>query len=46
MCALDAALFLWQKDGFSCRDAHAFNRLSSSQVLACIESGRVILVST
>jgi hypothetical protein len=32
MCAWRAALFLWQKDSFSCRDAHAFNRNSSSQV--------------
>jgi hypothetical protein len=23
-----AAPLLWQMDGFSCRDAHAFNRLS------------------
>ena len=32
MCAWRAAPFLWQKDSFSCRDAHAFNRNSSSQV--------------
>ena len=40
MCASGAALFLWQKDGFSCRDAHAFNRLSSSQVTAMFESSQ------
>jgi hypothetical protein len=28
MCAWRAAPFLWQKDSFSCRNAHAFNRLS------------------
>jgi hypothetical protein len=29
---LRAAQFSLQKDSFSCRDAHAFNRYSSSQV--------------
>jgi hypothetical protein len=29
MCVWRAAPFLWQKDGFSSRDAHAFNRNSS-----------------
>ncbi len=28
--ASGAALFLWQKDSFSCRDAHGFNRNSSN----------------
>jgi hypothetical protein len=32
MCASQAAQFSLQKDSFSCRDAHAFNRYSSSQV--------------
>ena len=36
MCASQAAPFLWQKDSFSCRDAHAFNRNSSWQVTACV----------
>jgi hypothetical protein len=38
MCALRAAQFLLQKDSFSCRDAHAFNRNSSSQVTLCVGS--------
>jgi len=38
MYAWRAALFLWQKDSFSCRDAHAFNRNSSSQVKACVDA--------
>jgi hypothetical protein len=38
MFASRAALLLGQKDGFSCRDAHAFNRFSSWQVTACLES--------
>ncbi len=36
MFAWRAALFLWQKDSFSCRDAQAFNRNSSSQVAVCV----------
>ena len=36
MCALRAALFLWQRDSFSSRDAHGFNRNSSLQVAACV----------
>ena len=31
-----AALFLWQTVGFSCRDAHAFNRRSSAQMTAML----------
>ncbi len=36
MCALRAAQFLLQKDSFPARDAHAFNRYSSSQVTLCL----------
>ncbi|MGA9061764.1 MAG: PhzF family phenazine biosynthesis protein [Terracidiphilus sp.] len=32
ICASRVAQFLWQKDSFSCRVAHAFNRNSSSQL--------------
>ncbi len=45
MCALRAAQFLLQKDSFSCRDAHAFNRYSSSQVTLCVCCSRFPLVS-
>ena len=45
MCALQAAQFLLQKDSFSCRDAHAFNRYSSSQVTLCVCCRRFPLVS-
>jgi len=45
MCAWRAAPFLWQKDGFSCRDAHAFNRNSSSQVTLCLGSSHFRLVT-
>ena len=45
MFASRAALFLWQKDSFSCRDAHAFNRYSSSQVTACVDASDFPLVS-
>jgi hypothetical protein len=45
MCVFPAALFLWQKDNFSCRDAHAFNRFSSLQVSVCVNSSRFSLVS-
>lgn len=38
MSALQGALFLLQMDSFSCRNAHAFNRLSSRQVACCEES--------
>jgi hypothetical protein len=38
MCVWAAALFLWQKEGFSCRDAHAFNKRSSGQVTASINA--------
>src|SRR5580658_2244498 len=44
-CAWRAAPFLWQKDSFSCRDAHAFNRNSSSQVAVCVGSNEFTLVS-
>jgi len=36
MCGWRAAPFLWQKGGFSCRDAHGFNRNSSTQVAVCV----------
>ena len=39
MCGLRVALFLWQLDGFSCRDAHAFNRNSSVQVMVMLNLG-------
>jgi hypothetical protein len=45
MCASGAAPFLWQKDSFSCRDAHAFNRNSSSQVTSCVDASRFRLVT-
>jgi hypothetical protein len=45
MCAWRAAPFLWQKDSFSCRDAHAFNRYSSSQVTASVGSSHFPLVT-
>jgi hypothetical protein len=45
MYALPAALFLWQKDSFSCRDAHAFNRFSSLQVPVCVISSGFSFVS-
>ena len=45
MCALRAAQFLLQKGSFSCRDAHAFNRNSSSQVTMCVGCSRFNLVS-
>src|ERR1039458_5459457 len=45
MCASRAAQFLLQKDSFSCRDAPAFNRYSSSQVAMCVGSSRFTLVS-
>jgi len=45
MCASQAAPFLWQKDSFSCRDAHAFNRNSSSQVAACVGASGFPLVT-
>ena len=45
MCASQAAQFLLQKDGFSCRDAHAFNRYSSSQVTLCLAATGFPLVS-
>lgn len=45
MFAWRAALFLWQKDSFSCRDAHAFNRNSSSQVKACVGTSDFPLVT-
>jgi hypothetical protein len=45
MCALQAAQFLLQKGSFSCRDAHAFNRYSSSQVTLCVCCRRFPLVS-
>jgi len=34
MCVLGVALFSLQKEGFSCRDAHAFNRRSHGQRIA------------
>ena len=34
MCALEAALFSLQRESFSCRDAHSFNRLSHRQGIA------------
>ena len=40
MFASRAAPFLRQKDSFSCRDAHAFNRNSSSQVTVCVAASR------
>src|ERR1035437_5048858 len=40
-----AAPLLWQNDGFSCRDAHAFNRISSSQVTDCVRSSEFPHVS-
>jgi hypothetical protein len=45
MYAWQAAPFLWQKDSFSCRDAHAFNRNSSTQVAVCVGSNDFGLVS-
>jgi hypothetical protein len=45
MCGLRAAQFLLQKGGFSCRDAHAFNRYSSSQVTLCLTATGFTLVS-
>jgi hypothetical protein len=45
MCAWRAAPFLWQKDSFSCRDAHAFNRNSSSQVAVNVGPVDLPLVS-
>src|SRR5580698_5095828 len=45
MCALRAAQFSLQKDSFSCRDAHAFNRYSSSQVALCLAATSFPLVS-
>jgi hypothetical protein len=45
MCAWEAALFLWQKDSFSCHDAQAFNRNSSTQVAACNGSSDFQLVT-
>jgi hypothetical protein len=45
MCASRAAQFLLQEDSFSCRDAHAFNRNSSSQVTACVGGSPFPLVS-
>ena len=45
MYAWQAAPFLWQKDSFSCRDAHAFNRNSSTQVAVCVRSNDFPLVS-
>ena len=45
MCALQAAQFLLQKGSFSCRDAHAFNRYSSSQVTLCVCCSSFPLVS-
>jgi hypothetical protein len=40
-----AALFPLQKDGFSCHDAHAFNRNSSSQVKARVQTNRFAIVT-
>jgi hypothetical protein len=40
MPALEAAPFLLQTAGFSCRDAHAFNRYSSTQMTANVESSQ------
>jgi hypothetical protein len=37
MCAWRAAPWRWQMDGFSSRDAHAFNRNSSLQVTECVD---------
>ena len=37
--AIRTAPILRQNDGFSCRDAHAFNRNSSSQVAANVHAG-------
>ncbi len=45
MCAWQAAPFLWQRDGFSSRDAHGFNRYSSSQVTRCVRGRDFPLVS-
>jgi hypothetical protein len=45
MCGSRAALFLLQKGGFSCRDAHAFNRYSYSQVTPCVGSMNFPLVT-
>jgi hypothetical protein len=45
MCVLAGALFLWQKDNFSCRDAHAFNRISSLQVTVGVNSSEFSFVS-
>src|SRR5580704_13484078 len=45
MCASQAAPFLLQRDSFSCRNAHAFNRLSSLQVMFCVCCTRFPLVS-
>jgi hypothetical protein len=45
MYTWQAAPFLWQKDSFSCRDAHAFNRNSSAQVAVCVGSNHFPLVS-
>jgi hypothetical protein len=42
MSVLPVALFLWQRDRFSCRDAHAFNRFLSLQVLMSVKSSRFI----
>ena len=36
MCGWRAAPFLLQRDGFSCSDAHTFNRHSSLQVTICV----------
>ena len=45
MCASRAAQFLLQMGSFSFRDAHAFNRYSSSQVTLCVCCSRFPLVS-
>ena len=38
MCAWQAAQLSLQMDSFSCGDAHAFNRNSSSQVTAGVHA--------
>jgi len=38
MFGLRVALFLWHLGGFSCRDAHAFNRQWWVQVTVIIKS--------
>ena len=45
MFAWGAAPFLQQKGRFSCHDAHAFNRLRSTQVTVPIQSSEFDLVT-